>query len=207
VIAAAAVEGFMLGAGLIIAIGAQNAFVLRQGLKREHVFAVTTICWMSDALLIAVGVAGMGRLVTASPVLLLWITGAGVAFLAAYGAIAFFRALRPGRLEAAAGGGGGSLRATVLTALAFTFLNPHVYLDTVVLIGGLSARHVGAAAAAFATGAATASMVWFYGLGFGARLLAPLLARPAAWRFLDLGIAIVMWGIAIRLAAEGFASL
>jgi L-lysine exporter family protein LysE/ArgO len=204
VITAAAVEGFLLGAGLIIAIGAQNAFVLRQGLKRAHVFAVTTVCWLSDALLIAIGVAGMGRLVTASPVLLLWITAAGVAFLAAYGAIAFFRALRPGRLEAAAGRGE-SLRATVLTALALTFLNPHVYLDTVVLIGGLSARHAGAAAAAFATGAATASMVWFYGLGFGARLLAPLLARPAAWRFLDLGIAIVMWGIAVRLAVEGFA--
>ena len=202
--ASAAVEGFLLGAGLIIAIGAQNAFVLRQGLKREHVFAVATVCSMSDALLIAVGVAGMGELVKASPALLTLVTVAGIAFLAAYGAIAFFRALRPGRLEAAAPRRQG-LGATLLTALALTFLNPHVYLDTVVLIGGLSARHEGAAAVAFALGAAAASAVWFYGLGFGARLLAPLLARPAAWRLLDLGIAIVMWGIAIRLAVEGFA--
>jgi L-lysine exporter family protein LysE/ArgO len=203
-IGAAAVEGFVLGAGLIIAIGAQNAFVLRQGLKREHVFAVATVCWLSDALLIAVGVAGIGGLVKASPTLLTLVTVAGVAFLAAYGAIAFFRALRPGRLEAAASRRQG-LGATIITALALTFLNPHVYLDTVVLIGGLSARHAGTAAVAFAGGAAVASLVWFYGLGFGARLLAPLLARPAAWRFLDLGIAIIMWGIAIRLAVEAFA--
>jgi L-lysine exporter family protein LysE/ArgO len=202
---AAAVEGFLLGAGLIIAIGAQNAFVLRQGLKREHVFAVATVCSLSDALLIAVGVAGMGGLVKASPVLLTLVTVAGIAFLAAYGATAFFRALRPGRLEAAASRRQ-SLGATLLTALALTFLNPHVYLDTVVLIGGLSARHQGSAAVAFAAGAAAASAVWFYGLGFGARLLAPLLARPAAWRLLDLAIAIVMWGIAIRLAVEAFAS-
>jgi len=201
----AAVEGFLLGAGLIIAIGAQNAFVLRQGLKREHVFAVATVCWLSDALLIALGVAGVGGLVKASPDVLTLVTIAGVAFLAAYGAIAFMRALRPGRLEAAASRRQG-LGATLLTALALTFLNPHVYLDTVVLIGGLSARHEGAAAVAFAAGAATASAVWFYGLGFGARLLAPLLARPVAWRVLDLGIAIVMWGIAIGLAVEAFAS-
>lgn len=202
---AAAVEGFLLGAGLIIAIGAQNAFVLRQGLKREHVFAVATVCWLSDALLIALGVAGIGGLVKASPGVLTLVTIAGVAFLAAYGAIAFLRALRPGRLEASASRRQG-LGATLLTALALTFLNPHVYLDTVVLIGGLSARHEGAAAAAFAAGAALASAVWFYGLGFGARLLAPLLARPAAWRVLDLGIAIVMWGIAIGLAVEAFAA-
>jgi L-lysine exporter family protein LysE/ArgO len=201
----AAIEGFLLGAGLIIAIGAQNAFVLRQGLKREHVFAVATVCWLSDALLIALGVAGVGGLVKASPGVLTLVTIAGVAFLAAYGAIAFFRALRPGRLEASASRRQG-LGATLLTALALTFLNPHVYLDTVVLIGGLSARHQGAAAVAFAAGAALASAVWFYGLGFGARLLAPLLARPAAWRILDLGIAIVMWGIAIGLAVEAFAS-
>lgn len=115
------------------------------------------------------------------------------------------RALRPGRLEASASRRQG-LGATVLTALALTFLNPHVYLDTVLLIGGLSARDEGTAAVAFAAGGAGASAVWLYGLGFGARLLAPLLARPAAWRFLDLGIAIVMWGIAIRLAVEAFAS-
>jgi L-lysine exporter family protein LysE/ArgO len=200
-IAGPAVEGFLLGAGLIIAIGAQNAFVLRQGLRREHVFAVATICWLSDALLIAAGVAGLGRLVKEQPSLLLWITIAGVAFLLTYGAIAFLRAFQPGRLDPAASTTR-TLSATLLTALALTFLNPHVYLDTVVLIGGLSARHTGAAAIAFAAGAALASLTWFYGLGFGARLLAPLLARPAAWRILDIGIAIVMWGIAISLAVE-----
>jgi L-lysine exporter family protein LysE/ArgO len=202
----AAIEGFLLGAGLIIAIGAQNAFVLRQGLKREHVFAVATVCSLSDALLIAVGVAGMGELIKTSPVLLTVITVAGIVFLATYGAIAFLRALRPGRLEAAESRTQ-SLGATLLTALALTFLNPHVYLDTVVLVGGLSARHEGPSAVAFAVGAAAASVVWFYGLGFGARLLAPLLARPAAWRLLDLAIAIVMWGIAIRLGVEAFAAL
>ena len=206
VIGTAAIEGFLLGAGLIVAIGAQNAFVLRQGLKREHVFAVATVCAVSDALLIAVGVAGMGELVKASPDLLTLVTVAGIVFLVSYGAVAFFRALRPGKLEAAAPTGQG-LGATILTALALTFLNPHVYLDTVVLIGGLSARHEGAAPVTFALGAAAASVVWFYGLGFGARLLAPLLARPAAWRVLDLGIAIVMWGIAIRLGVEAFAAL
>lgn len=204
-VGAAAVEGFLLGAGLIVAIGAQNAFVLRQGLKREHVFAVATVCWLSDALLITVGVAGMGGLVKASPTLLTVVTVAGIAFLGVYGAISLWRAFRPGRLEASASQGQG-LGATLLTALALTFLNPHVYLDTVVLIGGLSARYQNAAAVAFAAGAATASVVWFYGLGFGARLLAPLLARPAAWRLLDLGIAIVMWGIALRLAIDVFAA-
>lgn len=200
---AAALEGFLLGAGLIVAIGAQNAFVLRQGLRREHVFAVTTVCWLSDAALIAVGVAGAGRLVKAHPALLAAVTLAGIAFLAVYGAIAFRRALRPGGLVGT-DAPGQPLRATLLTVLALTFLNPHVYLDTVVLVGGLSARHEGSAAAAFAAGAALASVVWFYGLGFGARLLAPLLARPVAWRILDLGIALVMWGIAIRLGWEAF---
>jgi L-lysine exporter family protein LysE/ArgO len=205
-IGAAAVEGFVLGAGLIIAIGAQNAFVLRQGLKREHVFAVATVCWLSDALLIAVGVAGIGGLVKASPTLLTLVTVAGVAFLAAYGAIAFFRALRPGRLEAAASRRQG-LGATIITALALTFLNPHVYLDTVVLIGGLSARHDGAGPAAFAAGASLASIVWFYGLAFGAALLAPVFRRPSAWRILDLFIAVVMWGIAFRLLLEAAAAI
>lgn len=199
-----AIEGFLLGSGLIIAIGAQNAFVLRQGLKREHVFAVATICWLSDAFLIALGVAGAGRLVRASPVLLTWITAGGVAFLLAYGGLAFLRAFRPSRLEAAQSQRK-AFSAVILTALALTFLNPHVYLDTVVLLGSLSARHTGASAVAFAAGATMASFVWFYGLGFGARLLAPLLARPAAWRVLDLAIAIVMWWIAIRLAIEVFA--
>jgi L-lysine exporter family protein LysE/ArgO len=202
-IASPALEGFFLGAGLIIAIGAQNAFVLRQGLLREHVFAVATVCALSDLLLIAAGVSGVGGLVREAPAVAMAVTVAGAAFLFGYGLLAFRRALAPGRLDAA-DRGAKSLGAAILTALALTFLNPHVYLDTVVLIGSISARHAGWAAVAFAAGAGAASIVWFYGLGFGARLLAPLFARPAAWRALDLFIAVVMWAIAFRLALEAF---
>ena len=197
----AAVEGFFLGASLIIAIGAQNAFVLRQGLTRRHVFAVATVCALSDIVLIAAGVAGLGGLVRDAPTLLKVVTLAGAAFLAVYGALAFRRALRPGALLAAEPGEAG-LAATLLTCLALTFLNPHVYLDTVVLIGGLSARHAGAAAFAFGGGASLASVLWFYGLAFGARLAAPLFARPTAWRVLDVAIGLVMWAIAARLISE-----
>jgi L-lysine exporter family protein LysE/ArgO len=197
---AAALEGFLLGAGLIVAIGAQNAFVLRQGLLRRHVFAVATLCAASDALLIAAGVAGLGTLVRDNAAALTVVALVGAAFLFVYGLIAFRRALKPGRLEASRGGEG-TLAAALATALALTFLNPHVSLDTVVLIGGLSARHAGRGAIAFGVGAAFASVVWFYTLGFGARLLAPVFARPGAWRVLDVAIGIVMWVIAARLLA------
>jgi L-lysine exporter family protein LysE/ArgO len=197
----AAVEGFLLGFGLIVAIGAQNAFVLRQGLMRRHVFIVAAICAASDAILILAGVAGLGRLVQSAPTLLTLVTLAGAAFLFVYGAIAFRRALRPGSLLAA-GTEETGLGATVAACLAFTFLNPHVYLDTVVLIGAVSARYDLGGAAAFGGGASLASIVWFFGLGYGARLLTPIFARPAAWRVLDILIGIVMWGIAARLALE-----
>lgn len=197
-VAAPALQGFALGASLIIAIGAQNAFVLRQGLRRRHVFAVATICFLSDATLIAAGVAGVGSLIQAAPGLLRVVTLAGAVFLAAYGALAAWRAVRPGRLEVT-GDATGSVHGAVATCLALTFLNPHVYLDTVVLLGGLSARFEGGARIAFGLGAALASGVWFYGIGYGARLLAPLFARPAAWRVLDGVIALVMWSIAVSL--------
>jgi len=203
VVASAAVEGLLLGAGLIVAIGAQNAFVLRQGLLRRHVFAVATLCAVSDLVLIAAGVAGLGSLVRAAPTVLLAVTLAGAAFLAAYGVLAFRRALRPGTLRAAVTGPAG-LGAALATAMALTWLNPHVYLDTVVLVGSLSARHEGTSAAAFGAGAGLASILWFYGLGFGARLAAPLFARPAAWRLLDLLIGLVMWAIAARLVLEAW---
>ena len=141
-LAGSAIEGFLLGAGLIVAIGAQNAFVLKQGLARRHVFAVTTLCALSDVVLIAAGIAGLGSLVQASPRLLVLVTLAGALFLAAYGGLAFWRALRPGRMMPAERGET-RLAATLATALAFTFLNPHVYLDTVVLIGAISARYRG----------------------------------------------------------------
>jgi L-lysine exporter family protein LysE/ArgO len=197
----AALEGFFLGAGLIIAIGAQNAFVLRQGLQRRHVFAVATVCVVSDAVLIAAGVAGLGALVKQHPSWLAAVTIAGAIFLAAYGLLSFRRAFRPESLRPAADEPAG-LAATVATCLALTFLNPHVYLDTVVLIGGLSARYPSTGSVAFGVGAAIASTVWFYGLAYGARLLAPLFARPQAWRALDIIITLVMWGIAARLVGE-----
>jgi L-lysine exporter family protein LysE/ArgO len=197
----AAVEGFLLGFGLIVAIGAQNAFVLRQGLMRRHVFAVAAICAASDAILILAGVVGLGRLVQSAPRLLTVVTLAGAGFLFVYGAIAFRRAFHPGRLLAAAAEEAG-LAATVAACLAFTFLNPHVYLDTVVLIGAVSARYDFGGAAAFGAGAAIASVVWFFGLGYGARLLTPIFARPAAWRVLDILIGVIMWSIAARLAID-----
>jgi L-lysine exporter family protein LysE/ArgO len=196
----AAIDGFLLGASLIIAIGAQNAFVLRQGLKREFVFAVCLICAASDALLIAVGVAGLGTLVSQSPLLVRAVTVAGAAFLFLYGLRAFVRAARPTALQPAAGQGP-RLSTAVLACLAFTFLNPHVYLDTVLLLGSLSGRYVGAARVAYGSGAVIASFAWFFGLGYGARLLAPVFAKPQAWRILDVAIGIVMWTIAAGLLA------
>ena len=194
----AASTGFFLGASLIIAIGAQNAFILRQGLVRRHVFVLCLICATSDAVLIALGVGGLGTLITTRPALVTIATWGGAAFLLWYASVALRRALAPEALVAGDGRDGG-LKAAVLTCLGFTFLNPHVYLDTVVLLGSLSARWEGNARLAFALGAMAASFAWFFALGYGARLLAPLFARPAAWRVLDTLIAAVMAGLAIML--------
>ncbi|RJF88988.1 amino acid transporter [Oleomonas cavernae] len=194
-------QGFLLGASLIIAIGAQNAFVLRQGLLRRHVFAVSTICFLSDALLIAAGVAGLGSVIQAMPDTLRYITVGGALFLSVYGLLAFRRALHPSQMQASEAKAGG-LAAAIVTCLGLTFLNPHVYLDTVVLLGGLSGRFAGEARLAFGLGAAVASAVWFYGLGYGSRLLQPLFARPIAWRVLDFAIAAIMWLIAASLLAQ-----
>jgi L-lysine exporter family protein LysE/ArgO len=194
----AGLSGFALGGSLIVAIGAQNAFILRQGLIRAHVFVLCFICALSDALLIAAGVGGLGTLVSSSPVLIAVVTLAGAAFLATYSAMAFRRAIRPGAMVAGAPEGM-PLKAAVLACLAFTFLNPHVYLDTVLLLGSLSAAFEGPERVAYGAGAATASFVWFFGLGYGARLLAPLFARPAAWRVLDVVIGLVMGLLAIGL--------
>jgi L-lysine exporter family protein LysE/ArgO len=194
----AALSGFLLGASLIIAIGAQNAYILRQGLLREHVFILSFICALSDALLIAAGVAGLGTLIAQSPKLISFVTLGGAAFLFWYASVAFRRAFHPEGLRAA-GAGGSSLKAAVGTVLALTFLNPHVYLDTVVLLGGLSARFEGVNRAAYGVGAALASFIWFFSLGYGARLLQPVFAKPAAWRVLDILIGLVMAGIATSL--------
>ncbi len=197
----AALSGLFLGASLIIAIGAQNAFILRQGLLRSHVFILCLICALSDALLIAAGVAGLGTLVSQSPTLITAVSLGGMLFLGAYSFMAFRRALHPGAIEAGTPEPLG-LRAAVATCLAFTFLNPHVYLDTVVLLGSLSAAYHGADRLAYGLGAATASFVWFFGLGYGARLLQPVFAKPAAWRVLDVLIGIVMALLAISLGAR-----
>ena len=194
----ALLSGFALGFSLILAIGAQNAFVLRQGLRREHVFAVCLACALSDALLIAAGVAGFGALAGAAP----WIEPAmrfgGAAFLLWYGARSLIGAWRGGEaLLAAREDTRASLAATLGTVLALTWLNPHVYLDTVVLIGSVSSQY--ADRLAFGIGAVTASFVFFFSLGYGARLLAPLFARPRAWQVLDTGIGLVMWAIAAKL--------
>lgn len=200
-ILAAAISGFLLGASLIIAIGAQNAFILRQGLLRQHVFVLCLICALSDAVLIAAGVAGLGTLIASSPRLIGIVTITGAIFLLSYAVLAARRAFKP-EVLLAANTGAGSLRTAIAACLAFTFLNPHVYLDTVLLLGSLSAAYEGAARIAFGAGAALSSFVWFFGLGYGARLLQPVFARPAAWRLLDIVIAVVMTAIAIGLLSR-----
>lgn len=196
-----ALAGFFLGAGLIIAIGAQNAFLLRQGLLRQHVLLLVLICATSDAVLIAAGVAGLGSLVRSTPALLPAVTLGGAAFLLFYGGLAFRRALHPGVL-AGADGAAISWMSAAVTCLTLTWANPHVYLDTVVLIGGLSSRYDPAGQFAFGAGAVLASFAWFFVLGYGARLLAPVFARPIAWRLLDAGICVVMWTLAARLLVD-----
>ena len=194
----AVIAGFFSGAALIIAIGAQNAFVLRQGIRREHVLPIVAVCALSDAILIALGVAGIGTLVTAAPLILEIIRWAGALFLVGYAIVAARRAIRPNALVVG-GSDAISRTAAIATVLALTWLNPHVYLDTVLLLGSLSTAHGPEGRWWFAGGAIVASLVWFTSLGFGARLLRGLFAKPAAWRILDLSIAAVMLILAVRL--------
>ena len=236
VVISSALAGLGLGLSLIIAIGAQNVFVLRQGIRREHVFAVAAICALSDLALIVVGVSGIGAVLAAVPWLVEVIRWAGAAFLVGYGVLAARRALRPSGealvaggdtpdttdapepedaeagTPAASSGSGASASSTatlarpvtttlataVLTCLALTWLNPHVYLDTVFLLGSVANTH-GDARWAFAAGAGVASIVWFFGLAYGARLLGGVLASPRAWRVLDGLIAVVMVVLGVLL--------
>jgi L-lysine exporter family protein LysE/ArgO len=197
---AVAATGFALGLTLIVAIGAQNAFVLRQGLRREHVGPVVALCAACDAVLMAAGVAGLAGLLGERPALAFWLTVGGVAFLTTYGLMALKRALRPGALHAAADSGALSLRQALLTAAGFTLLNPHVYLDTVVLVGSIGAQQPVPLRLWFVLGAASASVLWFTSLGYGARLLAPLFERPRAWQVLDALIGATMLLLAGLLA-------
>jgi L-lysine exporter family protein LysE/ArgO len=194
--------GFFLAFSLILAIGAQNAFVLRQGLRREHVFAVCLACALSDAVLIAAGVGGASAVAGAAPGLLGALRWGGVVFLALYGALRFRAAWVGGEALMPAEAARRSLGAVLATCLALTWLNPHVYLDTVVLIGSVSAAWPGAELA-FGAGAVAASFAFFFGLGYGARGLAPWFARPGAWRLLDVAVGATMWAIAGHLALAG----
>lgn len=211
--------GVGLGLSLIIAIGAQNVFVLRQGIRREHVLAVVAVCAVSDALLIAAGVAGIGATLSAIPWLLDVVRWMGAAFLVGYGLLAARRAWRPaGALQVDVETPGSTssapysaslvarevtdtaprLRAALLTALALTWLNPHVYLDTVFLLGSISSTH-GDQRWVFGAGAMIASLTWFSALGFGARYLGRWLSTPRAWRWLDASIAVVMIALGLSL--------
>ncbi|MFD9434513.1 LysE/ArgO family amino acid transporter [Streptomyces sp. NPDC060002] len=194
----AAAAGFGTGLSLIVAIGAQNAFVLRQGVRRDAVLAVVAICALSDALLIALGVGGVGALVVAWPGALTAVGWIGGLFLLCYGALAARRAFRPTGALTTEGEGAGSLRRAVLTCLALTWLNPHVYLDTVFLLGSVAADR-GPLRWTFGLGAALASLCWFAALGFGARLLGRFLTRPAAWRVLDGLVAATMIVLGVTL--------
>ncbi|MCE2594460.1 LysE/ArgO family amino acid transporter [Motilimonas cestriensis] len=193
------ITGLLLGFSLIIAIGSQNAFVLRQGLKGQHVLLVCAICALSDAALIALGVAGFGVLVKQAPWIELFARYAGALFLIIYGARSFWAAVnnKAGTL-APASETFFSIGKVVLTCLAFTWLNPHVYLDTVILLGSISTQY-GAQKWLFGLGAMSASLLFFFALGFGARLLTPLFVNPMSWRVLDFVIAGVMWFIAASL--------
>ena len=189
--------GFVLGFSLILAIGAQNAMVLRQGLRREHVFAVCLTCALSDGVLIAAGVAGSGALAAKLPWFEPLMRYGGAAFLLCYGALSFRTAWRGGQAMQLADAPRAGLLATLGTVLALTWLNPHVYLDTVVLLGSISAQYEDRLI--FALGAICASFAFVFSLGYGARALAPVFARPRAWQGLDVLVGLTMWAIAAKL--------
>ena len=199
--------GFALSATLIIAIGAQNAFVLRQGIRKEHVAPIVAFCAIADLLLIAVGVAGLAGILGDSPTLVALLTITGSAFLVWYGIRALQRALLPQSLRAAGGSEPLSLANAMAQAAGFTLLNPHVYLDTVLLMGSIGTRQPPDMRIWFVGGAACASGVWFTTLGFGARLLAPIFAKPRAWQVLDTLVGLTMLFLAVVLIRQGVAGL
>ncbi len=198
-------NGFMVALGLIMAIGAQNAFVLAQGLRREHHISVALICMTCDAILISAGTFGLAVLLAEHPMAMAITRWGGVIFLVSYAVFALHRSLGKQSLAMTASHQPlRPLRTVLLTTLAITLLNPHVYLDTMVLIGAVGAQQ--AAPAWFVLGAASASVVWFFSLALGAAKLAPLLQRPLTWRLIDLGVAVMMLSIAWRLAAPALHS-
>jgi L-lysine exporter family protein LysE/ArgO len=198
--------GFVMSATLIVAIGAQNAFVLRQGLRREHVAAIVLFCALADLLLIGAGVAGLASVLGQRATLAMLLTLGGAAFLSCYGVLALRRAARPQALRSAASGRPVSLRSAMTQVAGFTLLNPHVYLDTVLLMGSIGARQPAGLRLWFVGGAAVASGMWFTTLGFGARWLSPIFARPRAWQVLDSLIALVMFALAAQLIRQSLAT-
>ncbi len=192
-------KGLGFGAGLIVAIGSQNAFVLRQGLKREHVLIVALVSSLGDVLLILLGTLGLGTVFSSSPLLIRLATWGGALFLLWYGFRSFRSAFKIQTLELSGERKPSSLRTTLLATLAFSLLNPHVYLDTVVLIGSVAAQESLEGRALFALGASIASIIWFFGLAYGASHLTPLFGNPRAWQILDLLVGITMWTIALSL--------
>lgn len=191
-----------MGASLIIAIGVQNAFVLRQGILQRHVFTTALTAALCDVALITAGVLGFGILVEQFPQIIAIVTWGGAAFLFVYGIKSFYRAYKPGILDQSSAkgmAGDGSVPKTIAVLLAVSLLNPHVYLDTVVVLGGISASYGADGRYIFGAGAILASFVWFFGLAYGARFLAPLFEKPRAWQILDFLIGVIMWGIALSL--------
>jgi L-lysine exporter family protein LysE/ArgO len=200
------VQGLVLSLGLIVAIGAQNAFVLRQGLRREHVASVVLFCSVTDAALMTAGVFGMAQALGEHPGFARALALAGAVFLASYGWLALRRARQSNQLRAAESGVGLSLAGAMAQAAAFTLLNPHVYLDTVLLVGSIGAQQPAALQLWFVAGASVASLSWFGLLGFGARWLAPWFARPKAWQILDGLIGVTMWVLATLLVRHALTS-
>lgn len=193
-------QGLGLMLGLIAAIGAQNAFLLRQGLKKEHVFLIASLCFVSDVLLVVAGVYGMGVVAARYPAAMGALTLIGAGFLVCYGAMAFRNAWRGQRMEVKEGPGVTRSRRYVIgMTLAFTYLNPQVYLDCFMILGGVAAEMTGRERLGFILGCNLGSAIWFYGVGYGARLLLPLFRNPRAWQALDVLIGLMMWGIAAAL--------
>jgi L-lysine exporter family protein LysE/ArgO len=196
------IQGFGTGGGLIVAIGAQNAFVLSQGVRGNHHVIIAMICIFCDALFITAGVAGFGAAVSTNPTLSQWVAWGGAGFLFFYGWGALRSAIRGGSLDAS-DRAVRSLRAAILTTLAVTLLNPHFYLDTVVLLGGVSSRFQGESRMLFWAGAVSASTLWFIALSLGGRMLAPFFTRQISWRILDSLVCFTMWTIAVSLLMHG----
>lgn len=192
------IQGFLLGAGLIIAIGAQNAFVLTQGVRGKYNRIIPLICSLSDAILISIGVLGVGNLMASNAILSITASIGGALFLGWYGLKSFISFLKKGKLDEN-GEGPQTLKAAVLFTLAVTLLNPHVYIDTILLLGGISSQYDGIGKYAFGAGAVTASFTWFFSLSLGGRFLSPVFRNPKAWKVMDLAITLIMWFMAWKL--------